>query len=56
MHRVMPQATSLAVTGSPFSHLTPGRIVNFHWVKLSLWVPRSVARSGTRTICLVDGS
>ena len=32
MHRVMPQATSLAVTGLPFSHFTPGRIVKVHLV------------------------
>ena len=33
MHRDMPQATSLAVTGLPFSpHFTPGRIVNCHLV------------------------
>ena len=55
MQRVMPKATSLAVTVLPFSYFTPGRIVNFHWVKSSLCLPRSVARSGTRTICLVSG-
>ena len=46
----MPNATSSAVTGSPFSYLTPSRIVNVHSVKSSFGVPRSVARSGTRII------
>ena len=33
MHRVMPKATSLAVTGLPFSpHFTPERIVKVHLV------------------------
>jgi hypothetical protein len=32
MHRVIPKATSLAVTGDPSSHFTPERIVNVHLV------------------------
>ena len=56
MHRVMPKATSLAVTVLPFSNFTPGRIVNCHLVKVELGLPRSVARSGTRIIRLVAGS
>src|SRR3954464_8401869 len=53
---MIPKATSCGVTGSPFSHLMPSRSVNFHSVKSLFGVPRSVARSGIRTICLVAGS
>ena len=47
--RWMPQATSSAVTGLPSSHFASSRIVKVHSVKSSLGVPRSVARSGTRS-------
>ena len=47
--RQMPKATSSAVTGLPSSHVASSRIVKVHSVKSSLGVPRSVARSGTRT-------
>ena len=52
----MPKATSSAVTGAPVSHLTPSLRVNFHSVKSSFGVPRSVARSGTRIVWPVSGS
>ena len=47
--RQMPNATSSAVTGLPSSHVASSRMVKVHSVKSSLGVPRSVARSGTRT-------
>ncbi len=56
IERWMPHATSSAVTGLPSSHVASSRIVNFHSVKSSLGVPRSVARSGTRTISPVFAS
>src|SRR6478735_409701 len=50
----MPQATSSAVIGLPSSHVASSRMVNVHSVKSSLGWPRSVARSGTRTISPVS--
>ena len=56
IERQMPNATSSAVTGWPFSHVASSRMVKVHSVKSSLGVPRSVARSGTRIISPVSSS
>ena len=54
--RVIPKATSSAVTGSPVSQVASSRSWKVHSVKSLLGVPRSTARSGTSSILPVSGS